>query len=448
MNETKIPAWKRLTPNSRPIGAALFLLAILFGGILASCGPAASDATPHPPAGPTATLTVPVELPRTIAIRGRFSPEVLDILDQQIMAFQEENPDIRVAVLRAPGGSARQYEAFSQQLRSGDTSPDIYVLDPTWLAEFYAAGWLAQLDRYAAQHAIEIEEFFPPAAEASSLEGKLVALPLFLDGGLLYYRQDLFQKYGYEPPLDWLELQRIALEIKAGEGLPGGFVWQGAPYESLTCNALEYIWAYGGQVLDARGNPTFDTAKTRAGLQQMVDLVDLGASPPEVAGYAEGETLADFQDGDAAMMRHWASVWPYLEGSDSQITDQVGIAPLHVSCLGGLYLGLSAHSPYPEQAFRFMAFLVSPTQQLQFALEADQLPAFDPVYQDTRLMTDKPVLRELRDALQPARTRPRSPVYAEITETIYAEVNAMLRGSQDVAATASNIQHRLELAIR
>ena len=443
-----MPQRRRPIHRTKILTVALFLLAILFAGALTSCGTTGREAAPPPSPGPTATLTVPVEMPITIALTGSFSDEVLNVLDQQISAFEAENPDIKVAVLRAPRGEARRHEAFTEQLRSGDTTSDIYAVDPPWLPEFYAEGWLVPLDDYADRYSIEIADFFPPAAEASSLDGTLVALPLLLDGGLLYYRQDLLHRYGYEPPLDWRQVQEAALAIKEGEGLPVGFVWQGAPYGSLTCNALEYIWAYGGQVLDVHGSPVFDSVETRAGLQQMVDLVESGASPPEVAAYAERETLADFQEGNAALMRHWASVWPYLEVGESLSVDQVGIAPLPASCLGGLQLALSTHSLHPEQASRFMAFLVSPAQQVQLALGANQLPALNTVYQDARLVAEKPALAHLRDALDPARLRPISPAYAQISEAIYTEVNAMLLGTQDVATTAANIQRRLEISVR
>ena len=443
-----MPQRRRPTHRTQILAVALFLLANLFAGTITSCGTAGPEATPPPSPGPTATLTVPVEMPITIALAGPFSDEVLDVLDQQISAFEAENPDIKVAVLRTPRGEARRREAFAEQLRTGDTTSDIYALDPPWLPEFYAEGWLVPLDDYADRHGIKIEDFFPPAAEASTLDGTLLALPLLLNGGLLYYRQDLLHQYGYEPPLNWRQLQEAALAIREGEGLPAGLVWQGAPYESLTCNALEYIWAYGGQVLDVRGNPLFDTVETRAGLQQMVDLVESGASPRKVASYTERETLADFLGGSAPLMRHWASIWPYLEGSESLAADQIGIAPLPASCLGGLELALSSHSLHPEQASRFMAFLVSPAQQVQLALGANQLPALNTVYQDARLLAEKPALAHLRAALDPARLRPSSPAYAQISEAIYTEVNAMLLGTQDAATTAANIQRRLETSLR
>jgi multiple sugar transport system substrate-binding protein len=422
--------------QARVIGTTLCLLAILLTSTL-SCGTTLPEETPPPSPGPTATITVPVEMPVTIALTGSFSDEVLDYLDRQISIFEARNPDIRVAILSAPRRDDRRRVAFSEQLGQGDRSADIYAVDPAWLAELGAQGGLASLDEHMAKHAIQMEVFFAPAGEASSLGGRTFALPWSIDGGLLYYRRDLLRDYGYEPPLDWPTLEQAALEIKTGEGLPAGFVWQGAPYESLTCNTLEYIWAYGGRVLDIDGNPIFDSAGTRAGLQQMVNLIEIGATPPEVAGYMEFDARTAFEDGEAAMMRHWASLWPRLDGSASHLSEQVG-----------LQLSLSAYSLNPEQAFRFMAFLVSPAQQIQLALQGGQLPALDAAYQDAEVLGQRPEFRDLRDALSTARTRPTSPAYAQISEAIYTEVNAMLLGTQDVATTAARIQRRLETAIR
>jgi ABC-type glycerol-3-phosphate transport system substrate-binding protein len=131
--------------NPRHLTTVFGMLALLASWVLAACGPA-TPLDSSLPAGPTPTVTVPFELPIVIAIAGRFDDQSLAILDEKITRFEEENPDIRVAVMDAPEDESERHDAFAALLAEGDTAIDVYVLDPTWLAEFDASGWLISLD--------------------------------------------------------------------------------------------------------------------------------------------------------------------------------------------------------------------------------------------------------------------------------------------------------------
>lgn len=419
---------------------ALWLVLVTL--MAAACGSAVSR-TSLPSPGSEPTVTVPFEMPIVVTIAGTFAPDEVSILEEQIAIFEAANPDIVVEINTAPRDEADRRERFATQLDGGDTSRDILLLHTTWLAEFAAAGRLAPIDAYARAKGVALGDFWPASIRAVTVDGQLVALPWVADGGLLYYRRDLLEKHGYDPPTTWADLQRIALEVGAKEGLSYGYVWQGAAYETLTCNALEFVWAYGGDVLDGRGEAVFDSPASRAALQQMVDLISLGASPPEVTTYQETATLAAFEEGHALFMRNWAYAWDRLQAAGSPLAGRVGLAPLPVSCLGGEALALSAHSQHPEQAFRFMAFLVGYEQQVQVAWRGIQPPALETVYLDAGLLADAPAFGALHAALSATRPRPQSPVYPEISAIIYTEVHTMLRGEQSVEATATAIQRRL-----
>ena len=79
---------------------------------------------------------------------------------------------------------------------------------------------------------------------------------MFLDLGILYYRDDLLSYYQQELPKTWEDLKNVAAVIQKGErkGRPDrlpnpkfiGFAWQGAAYEGLSVNALEWIGSQGG----------------------------------------------------------------------------------------------------------------------------------------------------------------------------------------------------------
>lgn len=430
----------------RTLRKVIVIVAMLLASMATACGSVPRETSPSP-VRPVPTVTVPFELPVTIAISGRLDDQTQAILDDQIAQFEEQNPDIKVAFIAAPRKEANRHRRFSAQLATGDTSADVYAFDPIWLSEFDANGWLTHLDAYAQTQNIKLDEFLPSTIQANTVDGHLVALPWFADGGLLYYRRDLLEKYGYDPPDMWDELQKIALDIMAKEDLPYGFVWQGTPNESLTCNTLEFVWAHGGDVLDVNANAIFDSPETRSALHQMSDLVTQGVSPPDVTSFNENRALSAFQSGDAVFMRNWAYAWNRLVGADSPLAGQVGLAPLPASCLGGQSLALSAHSLHPEQAFRFMSFLVGANQQLLLARQANQTPSLASVYLEPELLAQDPAYAGLYAALSTSRPRPQSPAYLAISEAIFSETHTMLMGEQDVAAAVANIQRRIEAAI-
>ena len=65
-----------------------------------------------------------------------------------------------------------------------------------------------------------MKRYLPAYAEANSVDGKIVALPAFADAMFLYYRKDLLEKHGIQPPKTWDELDAASKKIHRGrEGI-------------------------------------------------------------------------------------------------------------------------------------------------------------------------------------------------------------------------------------
>src|SRR5208283_4392728 len=154
---------------------------------------------------------------------SKHEPVTLSIVDQQwttenfhraelqeLEGFTRET-GIQVKYLPAPESAGEQLALWRELLASGAAGPDVYGVDVVWPGMLGGAGI-----------------------------------------GILYYRTDLLQRYGYRaPPATWDELETMAARIQAGERARGnkkfwGYVWQGAPAEALTCNALEWQASEGG----------------------------------------------------------------------------------------------------------------------------------------------------------------------------------------------------------
>ena len=156
--------------------------------------------------------------------------------------FEAQHPGVRVRSEALTWSSDEQHQFYVINLEGGAPPFDVMMLDVIWVPEFARAGWI--LDLTARVPAAERDAHFPSAIEPAVQEGKLWALPWFMNVGLLYYRADLLAKYGFAPPETYDELIRQAERIRAGEGDPhlDGYLWQGKQYEGGMVNVPAALW--------------------------------------------------------------------------------------------------------------------------------------------------------------------------------------------------------------
>ncbi len=137
---------------------------------------------------------------------------------------------------------------YQQLLAAQSTDADVLFIDVIWI------GMLQRnmLDLKPLVPAEEVAQHFQSTIDAATTQdGRLVALPWYMDTGLMYYRKDLLEKYGKQPPKTWDELTETAKLIQEKERAAGnpdlwGFTWQGKSYEGLTCDAIEWVASSGG----------------------------------------------------------------------------------------------------------------------------------------------------------------------------------------------------------
>src|SRR5258708_2362019 len=145
-----------------------------------------------------------------------------------------------VDYISRPNDASAPLQLFQQYWADKSGDVDVYMVDVIWPG--IAAPHAVDLKKYFKED--ELKEHFPRIVENNTVKGKLVAMPFFTDAGVLYYRTDLLEKYGYkEPPKTWEELAEMAKKIQDGERQAGhpdcqGFVFEGTASESVTCNAL------------------------------------------------------------------------------------------------------------------------------------------------------------------------------------------------------------------
>jgi trehalose/maltose transport system substrate-binding protein len=360
-------------------------------------------------------------------------PEVLrGLLDR----FEAEHPGIRVRDEALPSSTDQQHQFYAISLDGRSADFDVLSMDVIWVQEFARAGWIRDLSSLLPPE--ERAAFFPGPIEAVTFEGRVYAVPWYIDAGLLYYRKDLLIRYGLPPPHTWGELVGTARTILDGERDPKlmGFLWQGKQYEGLICNALEYIGSAGGSVLDRAGRPVLAGPAARRALTFMRDLtVRYKISPPLVTTADEETTRRIFGDGRAVFLRNWPYAWNLFERKDSKIRGKVGVVPLPgfsghapAATLGGWQLGVNRRSRHPEAAEALVRFLTSTPIQKITALEIGYKPVRKSLYRDRELLRAQPFFADLYGVFLTARPRPVTPYYLMLSQVMQPEFSAALVG--------------------
>lgn len=357
--------------------------------------------------------------------------------------FERENPDVRVRAETLPNASDIAREMFLTALEGGATDFDVFAIDVVWAPEFARAGWLADLSAAFPAERLR-NEFLPHAVDAVTLEGRVYAVPWYLDVGLLYYRADLVPR----APKTYDELSEMARAAMRRDPRLSGFLWQGRQYEGLNCNAFEAIWGHGGELL-RDGRIALDTPEAQAGLRWLRDTIASGLSPRSILSSAEEETRRAFQDGRAVFLRNWPYVWAEAQAAGSPVRGKIGFAPLpSVSgeagpgTLGGWELAVNARSPQWRQraAERLVAFLTSHEAAVELALRYSRIPARRAVYDDPRVRVGAPFVAALLPVAQAARPRPVTPYYALSSDSIQGELSAAISGLRPPAAALARAQ--------
>jgi multiple sugar transport system substrate-binding protein len=165
-----------------------------------------------------------------------------------VNAFNGSQSKIHVTYkeLPPPSSSTEVHQTLVQQLARRNGDPDVFTQDIIWIAEFAAAKWALPLDEYFKDSA---KDYFSGMVQACTWQGKLTALPWFVDSGMLYYRKDL----GFNAPTSWQELIASAKQATSSGGVKFGFLWQAKQAEVLVCDLVSFIGSNGGAILQPDG---------------------------------------------------------------------------------------------------------------------------------------------------------------------------------------------------
>ncbi|MDM9644731.1 ABC transporter substrate-binding protein [Rhizobium sp. S163] len=378
-----------------------------------------------------------------ISISASSTGKNLDLFRKQLDAFEKATGN-KVSIVTMPSSSTEQFSQYRLWLAAGNKDVDVYQTDVIWAPQL-ADQFLDLKD--AAKDVVG--DFFPSIIQSQTVNGRLVAMPLYTDAPALFYRKDLLDKYGKQPPKTWDEMAATAKEIQDKEREAGqkdlwGYVFQGNAYEGLTCNALEWIKSSGGgQIIETDGTISINNEKAAAAIERAKGWVGT-ISPGGVLAYQEEESRGVWQTGNAVFMRNWPYAYALGNGPDSAVKGKFDVVPLPAategdkpsSALGGWNLAVSKYSQNPEVAIELVKFLTSKESQKQRAIELSNLPTLSALYDDKDIAAAAPFMPAWKPIFESAVPRPSASAkvkYNEVSAKFWTAVHNTLSGNGTAA---------------
>ncbi|MBB3445321.1 ABC transporter substrate-binding protein [Rhizobium sp. BK379] len=374
-----------------------------------------------------------------ISISASSTGKNLDLLRKQLDAFGKATGNT-VKIVTMPSSSTEQFSQYRLWLAAGNTDVDVYQTDVIWAPQL--ADQFVDLKDATKD---VVGDFFPAIVASQTVNGRLVAMPLYTDAPALFYRKDLLEKYGKQPPKTWDEMEATAKEIQEKERAAGqkdlwGYVFQGNAYEGLTCDALEWVKSSGGgQIIETDGTISINNEKAAAALNRAKGWIGT-ISPSGVLAYQEEESRGVWQTGNSVFMRNWPYAYALGNGADSPVKGKFDVTTLPVaaegdkpsSTLGGWNLAVSKYSKNPDAAIELVKFLTSKDSQKQRAIELSNLPTQSALYDDKDIAAAQPFMPNWKPIFENAVPRPSAVAkvkYNEVSAKFWTAVHNTLSGS-------------------
>lgn len=277
--------------------------------------------------------------------------------DKIVNAFNLQSAATRVSVCYLEDGTYD--ESIRLMLDAGsDTADCFFIGQASESNQMASAGLLANLSGYVHSSQLNVANY-GSAIDIVTLEEQLYSLPMSKNAWMLFYNKDYFDGLDepYPGQLTWEEYADLALRMtymKDWKKYWGGFI----PPWTLNIGS-----AAAGEYLTDDELPL-----TREYVELLNRLYNVDESHPGIFTMQRdyGEPYGLFEKGQIAMMIHMDSAIPRLkdDANKKPFGFEWDIAPLPVfdfleegTTVGNCtYVGVSAFSEHPENAFEFAAF--------------------------------------------------------------------------------------------
>lgn len=299
----------------------------------------------------------------------------------------------------------------------------------------------------------ELAKFVPSNIAASTVNGKLVMLPRAqFDVSALYYQKSLYTddakkaafktKYGYDlaPPKTFKEFSDQAIFFANPPNFYG--TQYAGKEEAINGRFYEMLIAEGGEYIDAKGKPAFNSEAGVRALNWFVNLYKAKAVPAGTTNYLWDDLGQGFASGTIALNLDWPS-WAtfFNDPKSSKVAGNVGVvvqpagsSGKHSGWSGSHGFSVTEACAHKDAAASLVSWLTNDDSQ-EIEAANGSLPTRTAVWEwDIKQAENDPYKKEVLTAFQEAAKYafPVPPLaeWIEISNVVYPELQAAILGDK------------------
>ncbi|GAA3835483.1 extracellular solute-binding protein [Streptomyces phyllanthi] len=362
------------------------------------------------------------------------------VVDDTIAAFRKSHEGVKVTVEYIP------VETRAQRIKAAfndpKSAPDLMEFGNTDTAGYVKDGGLLDITEEFTGWS-EAKDSDPTAKRSVTVDGRVYGAPFFVGVRALYYRTDVFEELGLEPPRSQAELIETAHRIRTAKPDLYGIAVGGA----YTFGAMPFVWASGGDIAVGRSGAyasTIDSAASRKGIKTYTSLFgDDNCPAAKCAGMGGNDTVTAFASGKAGMAI--GGDFNYTAVEAGKVKGRFAVVPLPgvekgsiaPAFAGGNNVGVLKSTSHRTLAVDLMKRLASKKTQGELFDAMGFLPTYTDVRAD--IVKKEPYVEPFVKTLS-AGTKfvPASPAWSQIDASLVLPTmfQEIVSGKKDVAAAS------------
>ena len=271
-------------------------------------------------------------------------------------------------------GEDQLSDQYNVKLNAGSDEIDVMMYRPLQEGKAFAKnGYLADLTKNVSSDSNwDWKDYQEGPVKATTVDGKVVGVPIITEREVLYYRKDLLQAAGLQVPKTMDELEAAAKAIKASSPNTAGFVARTGKSAAVT-QFSSFLYSFGGDFVDSSGKASVNTDAAKKAYSFYGGLIKNYGPANVSTDMSWPEAMAIFTQGGAAFYTEADSLYKNAtDPAKSKIADKVGFAPLPAGPAGSKpynipswALGVNQNSSNQENAWKFIQWATSKERTLE-----------------------------------------------------------------------------------